>query len=73
MINDRLFLQLKIQLNHDQLCSLNEVAQQNGFSDLSFIRERYYNNATLSVYSCQKHNKYSFAIIHQLIAHINRF
>ena len=73
MINDRLFLQLKIQLSPDQLHSANKIAIENGFGDLVYIRDRYYNNTTLFVYSCQKHNKHSFAIIHQLITHINGF
>lgn len=73
MIDDRLFLQLKIELSPEQLKSANMIATSNGFSELTHIRDRYYNNATLSVYSCQKHDKYSFAIIHQLIKHINGF
>ena len=73
MINDRLFLQLKIALSAEQLQSANQIATDNGFSDLIHVRDRYYNDATLYVYSCQKHNKHSFAIIHQLISHINGF
>ncbi len=73
MLNGRLFLQLKIQLSPEQLASTNAIALENGFSELVYIRERYYNNSTLSVYSCQKHNKHSFTIIHQLIHYINGF
>jgi len=73
MLEDRLFFQLKIKLKDAQLKELNDYARQYLFSEFIFVRERYYNNGALYVYSCQKLNLYQYINVIKLIEMINNF
>ncbi|MEK6556787.1 MAG: LOG family protein [Candidatus Margulisiibacteriota bacterium] len=73
ILDNRIYFQLKIKLSPPQLSELNLIASGHGFGEIIFIRERYYNNQTLFVYSCLKLDKMNFAIILKLIHHINQF
>ncbi|OGI10329.1 MAG: hypothetical protein A2Y40_01350 [Candidatus Margulisbacteria bacterium GWF2_35_9] len=73
ILDNRLFFQLKIKLNDQQLSELNNFAIVHNFSEFCYIRERYFNFGTLHVYSCQINDSHYCTSIRKAIDIINNF
>ncbi len=72
-MDQRLFMQLKIKLTPEQLGIANNYAIENSFSELVFVRERYFCNKNLYVYSLHSYDTSNFCSIKSLIELINTF
>jgi len=73
VLDDRLFLQLKITLTDDQLGQLNHFISDFKFSEFFYVRERYFNYGTLYVYSCKLLDPHYCTSIWKTINFINSF
>ncbi len=73
VLEDRLFLQLKIKLKEDQMEQLNQFIGDFKFSDFAYVRERYFNYGTLYVYSCKLLDPHYCTNISKTIDFINTF